>query len=94
MNYFKDGATLYEETVGVMAEYPGARTNPEIVTPEKLMYSTMRKAIKDSEGNEKKVNLHAETTLKVNGKTMARETIEDYNNEAIRRGYKPILQKG
>lgn len=94
MNYFKDGAALYEETVGVMAEYPGARTNPEIVSPKNLMYSTMRQAIKDSDNEGKDVHLRAETTLKVNGKTMARETIEDFNDEAIRRGFKPILQKG
>lgn len=45
---YATGAVLDEPTVGLMAEYSGAKTNPEIVTPQRIMYETVGKAIKDS----------------------------------------------
>ena len=39
---FANGAVLRSETVGLLAEYPGVATNPEIVTPESLMRKIFR----------------------------------------------------
>lgn len=39
---FAKGGVITSPTVGLMGEYPGARNNPEIVTPERLMRSVFR----------------------------------------------------
>lgn len=38
------GGILTEPTTALMAEYPGARSNPEIATPQSLMYETIQRA--------------------------------------------------
>ena len=38
------GGVLTEPTAALVGEYPGARRNPEIVTPQSLMYDTFRDA--------------------------------------------------
>lgn len=38
------GGVLTSPTTALMGEYPGARSNPEIATPQSLMYETMMKA--------------------------------------------------
>lgn len=43
------GGVLYDETAFIGGEYSGARSNPEIVTPQNLMYETMRRALSDSD---------------------------------------------
>lgn len=40
----KDGGILTRPTPVLAGEYPGARSNPEIVTPQKLLYETSIKA--------------------------------------------------
>ena len=85
------GGVLYDETMFVGGEYSGAKSNPEIVTPQKLMYETMLKAINNSNSNSGGT-INFENTIKLNGKTLARELIDDLDNEAKRRGYKPLLQ--
>lgn len=44
MGVYAEGGVLTSPTVGLMAEYPGASTNPEIVTPQSLMLETMQEA--------------------------------------------------
>lgn len=41
---FANGGVLTKPTFGLMGEYPGASNNPEIVTPKRLMESTMEQA--------------------------------------------------
>lgn len=43
------GGVLYDETMFIGGEYSNARSNPEIVTPQNLMYDTMRRALSDSD---------------------------------------------
>ena len=38
------GGVLTEPTAALVGEYPGAKRNPEIVTPQNLMYDTFREA--------------------------------------------------
>jgi hypothetical protein len=38
------GGILTEPTAALMGEYPGARSNPEIATPQSLMYETIQRA--------------------------------------------------
>lgn len=44
MPYLARGGVLTAPTTAVMGEYPGARSNPEIATPQSLMYETIQKA--------------------------------------------------
>lgn len=47
------GGVLYDESIVKVAEYSGAGNNPEIVTPQNIMYDTMRRALSDSDiGND------------------------------------------
>lgn len=39
---FAEGGVITKPTFGLMGEYPGAKRNPEIVTPERLMRSVFR----------------------------------------------------
>lgn len=88
------GGVLTEETAVIGGEYSGAKSNPEIVTPQNIMEETFEKVLSknNTSGNSGAINFVNE--LKVNGKTFARQIIEDLNNEAQRLGYKPILQRG
>lgn len=43
------GGVLYDESIVKVAEYSGAGNNPEIVTPQNIMYETMRRAVSDSD---------------------------------------------
>lgn len=43
------GGVLYDESIVKVAEYSGAGNNPEIVTPQNIMYDTMRRALSDSD---------------------------------------------
>lgn len=54
---------------------------------ENAVYSAIQKA-------ENLFRLTINNELKLNTKTVAREILDDINNEAKRRGYKPILQRG
>ena len=38
------GGVLYDTTIAMMGEYPGANNNPEIVTPQNIMMETMEQA--------------------------------------------------
>ena len=48
--YFAKGGVLTAPTAGILGEYAGARSNPEIATPQSLMYETMQKANGDLVG--------------------------------------------
>lgn len=87
------GGVLTEATTVIAGEYSGAKSNPEIVTPQNIMYDTVKRALKDV-GNRSQDTINLTNELKVNGKTIAREIIQDLNGEAQRLGYKPILQRG
>ena len=56
------------------------------------MYDTIIKALKENNNTGNNETINFENKLVVNGKVFAREIIEDLNSEAVRRGYKPILQ--
>lgn len=42
------GGVLYDETPFIGGEYSGANSNPEIVTPQNIMYDTTKRAIEDA----------------------------------------------
>lgn len=70
------GGVLTQPTTVLAGEYAGARSNPEIVTPQNIMYDTMRRAIEDTEfhnNNGQTINL----TVKVGNKKLGQVLLED-----------------
>lgn len=76
------GGVLTQATPLIAGEYLGARTNPEIVTPQNIMYDTMRKAIEDTEFHNSNSQQHL--SIYYMGKEIFDDTI-DYINEKSRR---------
>lgn len=91
--YAKGGSFGSDSIIGV-GEYIGAKSNPEVVAPQNMIYDMVIKANNDTNRNAETQNINLTNELKLNGKTLARETIQYLNDEAKRLGYKPILQKG
>lgn len=70
------GGVLTQPTTVLAGEYSGARSNPEIVTPQNIMYETTRRAIEDAgfhNNNGQSINL----TIKVGNKKLAQILLED-----------------
>jgi phage-related protein len=59
---------------------------------ESVLYENIKKALANNNNTGNNETINFENKLVVNGKVFAREIIEDLNSEAVRRGYKPILQ--
>lgn len=91
--YAKGGSFGSANVIGV-GEYIGAKSNPEVVAPQNLIYEASLKANNDANKNGTNETINFVNELKINGKTIAKEIIEDLNHEAVRMGYRPILQKG
>ena len=79
---FATGGVLTEPTFGLMAEYSGAKTNPEIVTPQSLMYDTVSRAISDNMAGSNQ-GVVVNSVLKLDGQTIYR----NQNKTKISRGY-------
>lgn len=77
------GNVAYGPTVAEFGEYAGARTNPEITTPQSIMKQTMVEALQEAmpEGSR-----GGDTVLYVNGKELARATYGDFQTEGNRLG--------
>lgn len=79
------GGVLTKPTAVLVGEYLGARSNPEIVTPQNIMYETMRRAIEDTEfhsnnGQPIRVQIYWGT------KTVVDEIIDGINEKERRTG--------
>ncbi len=60
MGVYANGGVLTKPTIGLMAEYPGASQNPEIVTPQSLMYDTVKQALSETVGSDTVTNISVE----------------------------------
>lgn len=83
------GGVIDSPTVAMMGEYSGASNNPEIVTPQNIMYDTIKKALNETSGfsNEQPIHL----TVQYLGKDIFDDTI-DYINSKTRRTGKCVIQ--
>lgn len=80
----KTGTVATSPMVAEIAEYSGAKTNPEIVSPRDMMYETMIKALQDSKGTASDEPVDVDITLKViyeDGRTIIKK-INQAQNEA------------
>lgn len=80
---FAKGNVAYGPTVAEFGEYAGARTNPEITTPQSIMKQTMVEALQEAmpEGSRS-----GDAVLVINGKELARATYGDFQAEGNRLG--------
>ena len=79
MPYLAKGGVLTAPTAAVMGEYAGARSNPEIATPQSLMYETMQKANGDM------VSAFAEMTRQVIAAIEGKDLSVNIGDEQIAR---------
>ena len=78
------GAVLKVPTVAEMAEYPGASTNPEIVTPQNIMRETMEDVFSQYLDNEQPININL--TLNVGNEKLGKILLDDLRNMKRRSG--------
>lgn len=74
------GGVLYDATIAMMGEYSGAKSNPEIVTPQNIMYETTRRAFEDAMFSSNNNGQDIYLTLKVGDEEMAQVVIDKLGN--------------
>lgn len=77
---FADGAVLKKPTMGLMGEYAGANTNPEIVTPESLLTEIFRKELGQLSGNQGNTDLYL--TVQIGDDTVIEKVINNINRQS------------
>lgn len=79
------GGVLTEATAVVAGEYSGAKSNPEIVTPQNIMRETMEDVFSDYLGNsEQPISLNL--TVNVSNKKLGQILLEDLRDKTRRTG--------
>ena len=85
------GGVLTEATTVLAGEYSGARTNPEIVTPQNIMRDTFEDVLSDfNSGNGQPVHI----TIQYLGKEIFDDTIDYINSKTRRTGKNTIVMVG
>lgn len=74
------GGVLYDETMFIGGEYSGARNNPEIVTPQSLMYNTMLRALSDSDIGGSNDDKPIQITVNVGNSKLGSILLDDLRN--------------
>lgn len=64
------------------------------IKPQNMIEQTFDKVLSKYNTNNNSGTINFTNELKINSKTIAREIIQDLSNEAVRLGYRPILQRG
>ena len=74
------GGVLYNETLVKAGEYSGAKSNPEIVTPQNIMRETFEDVLSgfDFTGDDRPINI--DLTLKVSDEKLGRVLLNDLRN--------------
>lgn len=72
------GGVLTSPTFVQAGEYVGAAHNPEIVSPQNLMYDTFVKALRDNNDTDAPINLKME--IKIGNKSIGQIAIDDIKN--------------
>ena len=81
------GGVLTEATTVLAGEYSGAKTNPEIVTPQNIMRDTFEDVLSNYSGNGQPLHV----TIQYLGKEIFDDTI-DYINQKTRRTGKCVIK--
>ena len=85
------GGVLTEATTVLAGEYSGAKTNPEIVTPQNIMRDTFEDVLSDfNSGNGQPIHV----TIQYLGKEIFDDTIDYINSKTRRTGKNTIVTVG
>lgn len=85
------GGVLYDETLVMTGEYSGAKTNPEIVTPQNIMRDTFEDVLSDfNSGNGQSAHI----TIQYLGRDIFDDTIDYINSKTRRTGKNTIVTVG
>ena len=81
------GASLTHQTTATMAEYPNARTNPEIVSPQKIMRETLAQALAENNqlGSVGNQEITIVTPVVIDGNEIAR-VVNKFNMKDLLQG--------
>lgn len=80
------GGVLYDETLVMAGEYSGAKSNPEIVTPQNIMYDTMRRALEDTEFHNNNDGQSIYLTVNVGNKKLGQILLENLRDKKRQTG--------
>lgn len=80
------GGVLTQPTTVLAGEYAGARSNPEIVTPQNIMYDTMRRAIEDTEFHNSNNGQTINLTVRVGDKKLGDILLDELGDRKRRTG--------
>lgn len=79
------GGIIDSPTIAMMGEYTGAKSNPEIVTPQNIMRETMEDVFSDYLGNnDQPISLNL--TVNVGNKKLGQILLEDLRDKTRRTG--------
>ena len=85
---FASGGVLKQPTLNIAGEYPGASSNPEIVTPQNIMAETFREVMREFMNEFKQTgNMSSQAVnliVNIGGKKMLEQLIklvEDYEKQ-------------
>ena len=85
---FRSGGVLKQPTLNIAGEYPGASSNPEIVTPQNIMAETFREVMREFMNEFKQTgNMSSQAVnliVNIGGKKMLEQLIklvEDYEKQ-------------
>ena len=96
------GGVLTEPTAALVGEYPGAKRNPEIVTPQNLMYNTFRDAQDDTDVINAIVSVgqqivqairSQDNSISIDGRQLVRQTYDQFKRYETQRG-ESLVQRG
>lgn len=90
-----NGGVIEQPTMAMVGEYAGAKSNPEIVTPQNIMRQTFMECLLPIaqaiiSGDTKVVNAIqdlANRPVELNGRKVSENIFDDLQNVAIRKGY-------
>lgn len=92
------GGVVRKPTTALIGEYPGASTNPEIVSPQNILYETVAEAnaplataiLSGLQRVEKAVR-EKDTTIEIEGEAIGKTSVKYIRNEEYRTGRNPVL---
>lgn len=90
---FATGGVASSPIVGLVAEYPDAKQNPEIISPQSIMRETMMEAFSDILPSMQGSSNGGTTILQINGKEFARAIKKDTDYEDNRVNRTTILRR-
>ena len=80
------GGIIDSPTVAMMGEYVGAKSNPEIVTPQNIMEETFDRVLSSHEWNDNSNNRPIQLTIYVGKKKLGQILLEDLQDMKRRTG--------